>query len=1205
MSDGERPDEGDDGPTVVGIGTSAGGLSALRDFFANVPEDSGLAFVVVVHLDPGRESHLHEVLQPAVPIPVHQVTETTSLEPNCVYVIPPNRNLNSIDTHLRLSPLEEQRSQRAPIDHFFRTLSETHDGNAVAVVLTGTGSDGAIGIKDVKEHGGLTIAQDPTDAEFDGMPQSAISTGVVDLVLPLADIPRAILDFARTEPDVQIPTDDGELGETETAILHKVFGQLRARTGRDFSQYKRATLMRRIRRRMQVRRIEHFGDYLELLRTEPDEARVLGDDLLITVSSFFRDPEVFQHIEDVVLPAIFATKAPGDQVRVWSVGCATGEEAYSLAMLLAEQAERSDSPPEIQVFASDLHERSLGKARDGFYPGDIRTDVSAERLGRYFREERGGYRVRDELRELVVFAPHNLLSDPPFSRIDLIACRNLLIYLQRKSQGDVMQVFHYALNSDGWLVLGSAENVDALDLFRTEDRTMCMYRKRNVPAAEPRLPVFPRPRIRLPGTTETRPPTEPPTDLDEIHRRLVAAIAPPNLLVGPDERIVRLSAEAGRYLRHPGGELTANVYRLVREELALELRAAIHDARERHEPTESAPVPIVIDGARHRVVLSVRPADDDGEDLCLVAFHAVDEPGEEPPPNATDASQTLDQHIRRAESERDRAWAQLQSIVEEYETSQEELRASNEELQSANEELRSTLEELETSKEELQSMNEELQTVNQENRHKVEELGQLSSDLQNLLSATDIATLFLDRKLRIMRFTPSVTELVNVRATDRGRPLSDLTHRLRYPDLDDDARTVLEQLTPVVREVRDDRGRWHLGRILPYRSTDDRIDGVVITFVDITVQKEAEESVRASEQWLRDMSDAVPSVLFTHDADGRLDYLSRQFESLTGLPVTRALGGPLYPTLAHPEDRATATDRWQAALAGTAPFETRHRVVDPDGNPRWVFVRAHPVQNADGELRWFGTVTDIDQLARAEAALQESKDTLERRVQERTQQVRELAATLTIAEQDTRRRIGQMLHDDLQQHLYGVQMKLGFARQDVAGDKVDDAVAAMADADQRLTEAIELTRALSVDLSPPLLDTDGLPEALAWLVSHMQHLHGLHVEIEVADEPGDVGQELRVTLFDVVRELLFNVAKHAGVDHAHIRVGRDGDDVTIEIGDDGRGFDLTQIDAADDRPGLGIVSIRERLRLLGGDVEFDTAPGRGTRVIVRAPRTIR
>lgn len=855
-------------PTVVGIGASAGGLAALRRFFELIPSDSGLAFVVVVHLSPEHKSFLPDLLQASVRFPVQQVTETTLLEANHVYVIPPNANLSAIDTHLRLSKLEELRRERAPIDHFFRTLAGTHDGHSIGVILTGTGSDGTLGLKEIKEKGGLILVQDPNDAEFDGMPQSAIATGLVDRVLPIDEIPEALLRLVQVKPQIAFTRNGKQRAQPEQVLLSKVLAILKARTERDFSRYKSATILRRIARRMQLNYIEDSAHYLERLREHPEEARALAEDLLITVTSFFRDQDVFSNLEKEVIPRLFEGKGVNDSLRVWSVGCATGEEAYSVAMLLLEEADRRNAPPKIQIFASDLHRRSLEGAREGLYSGDIEADVSAERLSRFFQKENGGYRVCKEVRDTVVFAPHNLLADPPFSRLNLITCRNLLIYLDRSVQRDVIDLFHYALCPDGYLLLGSAETVDAPELFRAEDKKRCLYRKRNVPAPEPRLPVFPLASLRAiekPSVKTEN--TRGAVAYHSLHQDLLERYAPPSILVGPDDKLAHLSEHAGRYLLHPGGEVTLSAARLVRDELRLELQVLLRSAREKKEWMDSKPIAVRLNGHTAPVVMRLRPAQDAEHDgFVLVIFEEL-----RPQPEAINTLQvqnggahvSVEQDGRRStelEAELSAAHQRLQATVEEYETSREEMKASNEEMQSTNEELRSTLEELETSKEELQSINEELQTVNQENRHKVEELSQLSGDLQNFLSATGIATLFLDRELRILRFTPRVADLFNTRVTDRGRPISDLTHRLGYAQLCDDAQSVLNLLVPVEREIQDNEKRWYLTRVLPYRSPEDRIEGVVITFTDITTQKLAEAVLRESEDrqaFLLKLSDAL------------------------------------------------------------------------------------------------------------------------------------------------------------------------------------------------------------------------------------------------------------------------------------------------------------------------------------------------------------
>ena len=849
-------------PMLVGIGASAGGLEALKALLPALPSDSGLAFVIVVHLRAGQPSVMAEVLQPFSVMPVTQVTEDQDIEPNHIYVIPPGCNLSAMDDHLRLSKIEENRESRAAIDHFFETLANAHAHHCIGIILSGTGADGSFGLRKIKEQGGLTIAQDPRSSQFNSMPQNAIATGLVDLVLPIRDIPWHMLRFATTQPRIEIADspDQSPLARPGGPTKHPGAGP-------DADQYGLLEIqaLHRLAAHPAAHATTSEGTSLGLSRAparRSERSKVLADEFLITVTQFFRDAEVFSYLENEVVPKLFEGKTASNNIRVWSVGCATGEEAYSVAMLLLEQAGRTAEAPLIEIFASDLHEPSLRRARDGLFPDTIEAEVSPERLRRFFAKEDNSYRIRREVREIVVFASHNLLRDPPFSRIDLIICRNLLIYLQRELQNDVIDLFHYALNPGGLLLLGPSELMDRAALFQVECKEFCSYRRRNVPAPEPRLPVFPLTfhRVGPFETTGMRLPSA--ASYGALHQKMVERYALPSLLVDQDFRIIHASEHAGRYLQVPGGELSASVFRLAREELRIELRAALHSAVEHGESSRSRPILIELEGKAKQVVLNVRPwKDPELSNLHLVIFDEF-EASETALPGITGPE------AAEACAEMEATEERLRAVVEQYETSQEEMRAANEELQSVNEELRSTMEELETSKEELQSMNEELQTVNQENRHKVEELSQLTSDLQNLMAATEIATLFLDRELRIVRVTPRTRELFNIRAGDRGRPFTELRNHLGYDQLEQDALKVLERLTPVEREIQSESGEWYLTRVNPYRSSLDQIQGVVITFVEITQLKNAELTARNSEENFRALVAASAQMVWTTDADG-------------------------------------------------------------------------------------------------------------------------------------------------------------------------------------------------------------------------------------------------------------------------------------------------------------------------------------------------
>ncbi len=854
---------------IVAIGASAGGLDALRQMFDNTPPDNGCAFIVVMHLSPDHESHLESILQPHTQMSVRQVSETVALEKNCVYLIPPNANLNAIDSSLRLSELEPARKRRAPIDHFFRTLPQAHDAGIVGILLSGTGSDGTLGLRTIKEHNGLTIVQDPSEAEFGGMPQSAIAALAVDAVLPVAEIPASVMRFLKTRKSVKKSFDTQQISTPTRHFLEKVFNTVRSQTGWDFTYYKHSTMLRRTMRRMQFNHISEADEYLELLNTQPGETQALADDFLINVTSFFRDQAAYEVLEQEIIPSLFTDKGPQDTVRVWSVGCATGEEAYSLVMLLIEAAERCDAAPAIQVFASDLHKESLERAREGFYPGDIAQDVDAERLERFFSRENGCYRVRKEVRELIVFAPHNLLVDPPFSRIDLLICRNLLIYLQRSLQRQVAELFHYALQERGVLVLGTSESLEGSELFQTINKKQAIYRRRKVPVPELRLPVFPLTRSRLPKVFPQAEDTgSKPLTYENLHHRLVDRYGPPSILLSPDDNVVHSSVQAGRYLVHPGGPPTSSIFKVVHEDLRIELRTALSKVRRERCAVRTEPVSTRLDGTLVPVLLDLQPAAASvQEGFILVIFNEYPQFRKQQAKTQVDETEAREtkkhdnRKVRELEEEKRLTGQRMQQLIEDHESGQEELKASNEELQSSNEELRSTLEELETSKEELQSANEELQTLNQENRHKVEELDQLSSDLQNLLVATDIATLFLDRHNRILRFTPRIEQLFNIQTIDRGRALSDFTTHLEYNELGEDIGKVLEKLVPIEREVQENSGRWYLSRIHPYRDLRDRIAGTVVTFVDINRLKQAEEEVRRAKETSEKILERLPIPL--------------------------------------------------------------------------------------------------------------------------------------------------------------------------------------------------------------------------------------------------------------------------------------------------------------------------------------------------------
>ncbi len=831
---------------VAGIGASAGGIGALQAFFKALPPQTGAAYVVIVHLDPEHQSDLARILSACTKMPVKEVADTAPIKPDCVYVIPPNRGLAVSSDQISSATFDEPRGQRTPIDHFFRSLAEQH-GDGFAVVLTGAGSDGAVGVKAIKEHGGLVLVQDPKEAEYPSMPRAAIASGAADLVLPVREIAARMGELVRKKLQLQA---EHLAGSNEDA-LRRILGFLRLKTGHDFSSYKRPTVVRRVARRMQVTRTETIDEYAEHLREEPEEVQSLFADLLISVTTFFRDPDAFIALSRLVIPKLFQERDPDAGLRIWVPGCATGEEVYSIAMLLLEEANRQQTRPEIQLFASDLDTTALATAREACYPLTIGAEVSEHRLQRFFTREGDHYRIKRELRDLVVFAAHSLLRDPPFSHLDLISCRNLLIYLDRDLQQQVASTFHYALHPNGYLFLGSSETIDGNLLFRSIDRESRIYQA----IERPRDKLPPLPRI-VTGPTLPEPLNRPSARRASssgdpgVHRQALEELGPPSMLVDEAHRVLTLSETAGRFLLHSSGPISSDAPDIVRPELRLDLRAGLHRAFEQNQPTLSIPVAVQFNGESRHVCLQVRPISrDDAARGALVLFlegGAVDRTIELPPGDEVGSSVLVNQLREELLATRDH----LRASRDQYEAVTEELRASNEELQSMNEEYRSTSEELETSKEELQSINEELQTLNNELKMKLESVSRAHNDLQNLMAATDVATLFLDPELRINRFTPRLAQIFNVVSGDEGRPITDFTHRLEYEDLTRDARRVLADLAAIERTIQSKSGRWFLLRIRPYRTLDDRIEGVVATFVDVTEQREMEHRWQATQRLL-------------------------------------------------------------------------------------------------------------------------------------------------------------------------------------------------------------------------------------------------------------------------------------------------------------------------------------------------------------------
>ena len=1208
---------------VVGIGASAGGLKALQAFFESLPDNTGMAFVVITHLHPEHESHLAEILQNSARMPVTQVSGLISLEGNHVYVIPPNHRLVMADSQLDITEFNEPRGQRAPIDYFFRSLARAHP-NAVGIILSGGGTDGSVGVKAIKEVGGLLMVQHPDEAEYDSMPRAAIATGLADVVLPVQELAQKLVQYTRFRPP--LPLDADELSEKQLEMMRRIIGHVHARTGHDFGQYKRSTLLRRIQRRMQIYGLSTLEAYLDYLRQNSTEASALFNDVLIGVTSFFRDRESWEKLATQVVPQILKGKESDDMVRTWTIGCSTGEEAYGLAILLFEATDKLEIRPQLQVFASDLDENAIRQAREGLYPTAIEADVSVERLERFFTREGNYYRVQRQLRDAVLFTHHSVLRDAPFSRLDMITCRNLLIYLEREIQDVVFDIFHYALNPGGYLFLGNSESAEsAHELFQTMDKVHHIYRTKPWSHQHPHVPSLPlsvagpspyRQLYNQPHIPRMHSTVEIPR-LSDDHQKALEASAPPSILINEKYAVLHVSETAGRYLIQPKGPITTDLLKLIRPELQLELRTALFRVFERDQAILTQPIPVQFNGHPHRVIVSVKPYSGeigDGRKLekQVLLFFLEDEQNE---PTVQVAQEQDETHknalVMQLENEVRRVREQLQASIEEYESSSEELKASNEELQSINEEYRSATEELETSKEELQSVNEELQTVNNELKTKLDEISRSHSDLENLMGATEIAMLFLDRDLRIRHYTPGMQQLFNIMPNDRGRPIKHFTHTLEYSQFLEDAGEVLRTLVTIEREVRGEEGGWFLLRMRPYRTTEDRIDGVIFTFVEITRLKQVEAQLvelnatleervqeRTSEldeanQRIRETRDLfyglfnanpIPTALTRVEDDlclnvntEFLNYFNLQHDEIIGHSIQELGLGLGQGQEMRSREELIGYVKKEGRIGS---YETE--IKRPSGETRSVLasVQYIYIDNTDALITAFIDITDR---VRAE------------------QQIRALASELTSTEQVERHRLAQILHDDLQQRIFAIQMQLSFLKDayeknDLQAFKID-----FPQLEEWLAESIKVTRQLSVDLSPPILHGEGLVEATIWLASQMQEQYSLKVNINSNGQHPELGENLRVLLFYAVRELLFNVVKHSETKEANVTIKNHENNLTVIVSDGGKGFN-SQETMQNPRAAHGLLSLRHRLNLLGCVMEVKSKPGNGTQVIIEVPQ---
>jgi two-component system, chemotaxis family, CheB/CheR fusion protein len=1193
---------------VVGVGASAGGLAAIKVLLEGLPAEPDMAFVIVLHLSPRHESNAAAILQTVTRMPVAQVQGRVRIERDHVYVIPPTHDLAMIDGALALVENDRPRGRHVVIDLFFRTLADAHRERAIGIVLSGTGSDGSAGIARLKEAGGIVISQSPGDAEYDGMPKSAIATGKVDIVLPVADIPNRLVEIWSNTRRIELPDaakidvagNEPASPETAEEALREIMKLLQQRTGHDFRNYKRATVLRRIERRLQVNTLPDLMSYRRFLSGDADEARALLDDMLIGVTQFFRDRPAFEALEREVIPRLFESVPDDEAVRVWVPGCSSGEEAYSLAMLLAEEAARAAQPRRFSLFATDIDESAITAGRSGVYPEAIAADVAAPRLRAHFAAGPGGYRVSKQLRESVIFALHNVLRDPPFSRLDLASCRNLLIYLDRAAQQAVLEMFHFAIKPGGYLLLGTSETVDAASrLFTAVDKVNRIYRAN--PTGRPPRALQTLEVGRAAGYVQ-RDPGPPPTGRTrtpaEVHQELLEHVAPPSVLVTHEYEIVHISARAVGFLRFAEGEPTHNLIHAVRPELRNDLRGSLLQALQLHARVDAPAVRLQIEGRELRIHLAVQPVRHPAwpGEMLIVTFEQAEDAGEG---GASEDVSERDPEVARLRGEVLRKSDQLRTTIEQYETSAEELKASNEELQAINEELRSATEELETSKEELQSTNEELITVNHELKTKIDETSEINDDLKNLISSTDIATIFVDPNMRIKRFTPAAAGLFNIIASDVGRPLFDITHKLEYAGLAGDARAVFATLKTIEREVTSTDGKRLLARLLPYRTTEDRIGGAVLTFVDVTHLRQAESALDVGRERMQLIAETMTDfAILTLDLEGRLTSWSPGATQLFGYAPGEAIGQH-FDILFRPEERALGAPAEKLRIAretGRSPDE------------RWMLRK-------DGSLFWGSGITvplragDVEGYAKICRDMTNVRSAAETQARELMSAQRGAAEAAAESEQKSEF-LAVMSHElkhplnlinvnaQLLMTLPEAQALPGVMR---AARTIQRTVQGQA---RIIDDLLDMSRSnvgkLAVNRVPLLL-LEAIQPCMTWALAESR-AKGVRLYAEGFDDPIQVdGDAVRVE--QIAWNLLSNAIKFSRSGGSIVvRVSRDGDDALLEVTDSGRGiapgflphvFEMfKQADALTTRGegglGIGLALVKNLAELHGGRVAAES-----------------
>jgi len=1141
---------------VVGVGASAGGLEALSAFLKALPTRTGMALVVIQHLAPQHESALTQLLSKATSMPVLEVSHGMAVRPNHVYVIPPDKMMTIRSGALMLIPRERASVPYHPIDEFYVALAHERKTAAIGVILSGSGSDGTLGLKAIKAEGGVTFAQDPKTAAWPAMPASAISAGAVDFVLPPGGIAAELARIGR-HPYL---LERGEAPEGDD--LEKVYLVLRSSTGVDFRLYKQPTVSRRIARRMALQKLGSLSDYVRSLKQNAAEVRALADDIFIHVTGFFRDPESFQALRKHAFPKLHLNRRSAP-VRVWVPGCSTGEEVYSIAMLLIESLRENTNQIKIQMFGTDISEPAVERARSGIYSDAALRGVSPARLRRFFLKVEHGYQINKEVRGLCVFARHDLANDPPFSKLDLISCRNVLIYAGPSLQSRILSAFQYALKPGGFLFLGKSEAISAYSgIFAAQDRNHKIFSRKPDATLSPRFDW----RIDDNKGLDLAPPRiAAPAMVADFRKQaelvLLQRYAPPALVIDSDLRILHLQGDLSPYLALPTGPPAVHLFKLLRPEFAIDLRRAISRAQKEGTAIPSRLIRFEQRGQPCAVRLDVSPLTkgDQGRPDLLVVFQAIlskTSPTERAGPKAPGKGRAKRDSSVERELAATRAY--LSSLIAEHETAQEQMKAAHEEILSSSEELQSTNEELETAKEELQSSNEELLTLNEELLHRNLDLSVLTNDLNNVLVGVEIPVVVLDGSLHIRRFTPMAGKLLNLIESDAGRPFTDVASALEVPDWDALFAEVTSLMHPFEREVKDKSGRWLSLRIRPYRTSDNKIDGVIVILLDTDIiKRELEES----RDYARMLLESAEQAIVAANADGKIVLINGATEKMFGYRRADLLGKKL-------------------DLLLPAESEGRHY----DGSRFPIEVSLSSIDQAGVKLT-VAFMTDITEKQRLETLSETYRA-----------EIRALAAQLITAQEEERRRVSRELHDSLCQKL--ASLALDVENLAVALPPPAATRARLQDLCARAIKVSEEARHIAYELHPSVLDDLGLVVSLKALCDEFSKTEKMRVDFTAGKLPDLVPQKIASGLYRIAQESLRNVAKHAKAKQLSVELTMRDQGLVLSLQDDGIGFTPQAVKG---KGGLGLVSIGERARIVGGTLLIESKPGDGTRISVRVP----